>query len=87
MALLDPERLYEGDNGRITCGAPRCAGTSAACTGRTIAGQRVRALTPADVREWLEALQRGPRCEGCGRESLLVLGAAGGVATRPGGVR
>lgn len=84
---LDPERLYEGDNGRVTCGGIGCAGASAACTGRTIAGQPVRALGMADVREWAAALGRAPRCEGCGREAMAVLDARGRVSTRAGGAR
>lgn len=81
---LDPEALYEGDNGRVTCGAPRCAGTSAAYTGATIAGQPVRALGMADVREWVGALGRPPCCEGCGRVALALLDASGRVATTGG---
>lgn len=79
---LDPEALYEGDNGRVTCGAPRCAGTSASYARLTIAGQPVRALGLADVREWSVALGRAPRCEGCGREALALLDGQGRLATR-----
>lgn len=82
--VLDPERLYEGDNGRVTCGALGCAGTSAAYTGRTLAGHPVRALGTADVREWVGALGRPPCCEGCGRVALAVLDASGRVATTGG---
>lgn len=86
-ARLDPEVLYVGDNGRVTCGAPGCAGASAAYTGVTIAGQRVRALTHDDVRGWVAEVGRAPRCEGCGREALALLDARGRVATRDGGAR
>lgn len=64
---LDVARLYIGDNGRIFCGALRCAGMSAHFTGRTIAGQRVRRITDAYARAW-PTQELGPvRCESCGR--------------------
>ena len=34
---LDPHALYEGDNGRITCGKLPCSGMTAHFSGRTIA--------------------------------------------------
>jgi hypothetical protein len=84
---LDPARLYEGDNGHVFCGAPRCAGMSAAYTGRTIAGQTVRALTLEIVRDFAREVGRPPRCEGCGRVAVTVLDASGRVTTREGGAR
>ena len=65
---LDPAGLYEGDNGRIFCSDPACAGASAAFTGWTISGLKVRRLGAADRQEWMNVMGRLPRCEGCGRE-------------------
>lgn len=84
---LVPTTLYEGDNGRIHCGEVRCAGANAAYTGRTIAGQPVRALTIDDVREWVRVLKTHPCCEGCGRSASPLLDARGQIATRAGGQR
>lgn len=58
---LDPAKLYLGDNGRVFCGALRCAGASAYFSGRDLSGQAVQALTPEAVRA------HGFACEGCGR--------------------
>lgn len=74
-STLDPAALYEGDNGRITCGALRCAGSSAHFTGRTIAGQRVRRLDAAQARAFRAELGVLPRCESCGREFDATGGA------------
>jgi hypothetical protein len=65
---LEPTRLYAGDNGRIFCGALRCAGMAAHFTGRTIAGQPVRPLTEHDQLVWRRDIGRAPTCEGCGQE-------------------
>jgi hypothetical protein len=86
-AVLDPARLYYGDAGRLFCGAPRCAGASAAYSGRTIAGQRVHEIGQDDLAEWLREMGRPPRCEGCGREAVTVLDASGRVTTREGRAR
>lgn len=64
---LDPAALYEGDNGRITCGALRCAGSSAHFTGLTIAGKRVRRIDTEQARAFHAAIGHAPRCESCGR--------------------
>ena len=64
---LDPDRLYQGDNGRIFCGAPRCAGITAAMTGRTVAGQRVALVTARTAEVWVNAVGYAPRCESCGK--------------------
>lgn len=74
-STLDPATLYEGDNGRITCGALRCAGSSAHFTGRTIAGQRVRCVGVATARAFRAELGGLPRCENCGREFDATRGA------------
>jgi len=66
--VLDDAALYEGDNGRIFCGA--CAGSSAAYTGRDISGQKVHKMTVADA----DAMERELAdigytcsCESCGK--------------------
>lgn len=74
-STLDPATLYEGDNGRITCGALRCAGASAHFTGRTIAGQRVRRIDAAQARAFHAAIGHAPRCESCRREFDATGGA------------
>lgn len=63
---LRPERLYEGDNGRVFCGALSCAGMSAHFTGRDLSGALVRRLTPDDQAAFA-SLGAAMRCEGCGR--------------------
>lgn len=64
---LDATTLYEGDNGRIFCGALACAGSAAHFTGRTIAGQRVRRIDARYVAAW-PVSELGPvRCASCGR--------------------
>lgn len=70
--VLDPEVLYSGDNGRIFCGALRCAGQSAHFTGFTISGMEVQRVTEGDVREWLSFDLGRPKCENCGREHVDV---------------
>lgn len=68
MAALAPERLYLGDNGRLTCGAQRCAGATAFYSGRDLSGQRMHALTAAEIAELTRMLDgRQPTCEGCGK--------------------
>lgn len=74
-STLDPATLYEGDNGRVTCGALRCAGSSAHFTGRTIAGQRVRCVSLETAYAFRAELGYSPRCESCGREFTTTGGA------------
>jgi hypothetical protein len=64
---LDPERLYEEDNGRIVCGALACAGSSAHFTGRTTSGQRVKLVTTAFAEEWFVAIGEPIKCARCGK--------------------
>ena len=62
---LRADRLYLGDNGRMFCGALRCAGATVYYTGRDISGQAVAGITPGD-RAALHAMGTRARCEGCG---------------------
>lgn len=57
--VLDPNRLYLGDNGMCFCGEH--AGASAKYTGRDISGQEVYALTEGDLKQYPEI-----KCEECG---------------------
>lgn len=64
--VLQPDALYEGDNGRILHG--KCSGASATYTGRDISGQKVRRLSTADVAAYLaEVADLGitEACEAC----------------------
>lgn len=62
-------KLWIGDNGRLTCGALRCAGMTAHASGmkRDLSGQRMRRVRAADVAEF-EAAGFKAKCEGCGAE-------------------
>jgi hypothetical protein len=71
--VLRPEAVYQGDNGRVFCGSPGCAGASALYTGRDLSGQKVHRLGRADVRAWIAEVGRAPCCETCGREAGLVV--------------
>ncbi len=62
---LDPNKLYWGDNYRITCGKLRCAGMSAHFSGRTISGQRAMPVTRAELAA-LKAEGTPAKCETCG---------------------
>jgi len=64
--ILDPARLYLGDNGRCFCGSLRCAGSSAFHSGREISGQEVYPLTEMD---FVQAKRDGYplSCETCGK--------------------
>jgi hypothetical protein len=64
--VLDPAALYMGDNGRLFCGAVRCAGASAAFTGRCLSGQPAHIMTAQDVTHLAEDLGAPVRCEMCG---------------------
>lgn len=63
--ILNPAKLYLGDNGRCFCGA--CAGASAKYTGRDLSGQKVHTVTKTDrayfVRDGFKIT-----CESCGKE-------------------
>jgi len=62
---LSPTTLYHGDNGRIFCGALRCAGVSSHYTGRDISGQRVEPVGPEAAAEFA-SYGLTLKCEGCG---------------------
>ena len=77
--VLNMGTLYEGDNGRIFCGA--CAGASATYTGRDISGQEVRRLTVDDADAFrAEMIRYGCPdlaemcCESCGKTILSESG-------------
>lgn len=62
--VLKPETVYVAGD-RFVCASIRCAGSTAAASGRDIDGHRLRAVTPRDVEEWA-GYGLGPlRCE-CG---------------------
>ena len=65
--VLDPTRLYIGDNGRIHCGG-RCAGMSAQYTGRAIDGHPVVLVTPERAKHFEDVTGELPSCEGCGMQ-------------------
>jgi hypothetical protein len=67
---LKPDELYEGDNGRITCGKLHCAGMTAHFSGRTTAGQRVKKMTAADNAEWVREFGEPMKCETCKQPCL-----------------
>ena len=69
--VLNPDRLYIGDNGRLFCGKPQCAGATASATGHDLSGQKVDVLSAASIRAMqqdLDSYERGLKvaCEGCG---------------------
>ncbi len=74
--------LYIGDNGRIHCGAPRCAGHTAFATGRGLGGLPVVAVDPAAVARWTADMDEPPACEDCGRVATLIAGPTGAAMTR-----
>ena len=49
--LLDPQRIYLAHD-RWVCGESRCAGMTAAATGYTTGGAKVRLVTADDVEGW-----------------------------------
>lgn len=77
MATLNEQYLYIGDNGRVFCGALRCAGQSAHFSGHCISGQRAQRVTAADTKEWIALMGSAPKCESCGKEQGLVVLSAG----------
>lgn len=64
---LDDTKLYETHNGRITCGSVKCAGMTAAYTGKTTEGVTLREVTLADNYRFLYELGEPCRCTSCGR--------------------
>lgn len=58
--VLDPNKIYLGDNGMCFCGEH--AGASAKFTGRDISGQEVYLCTEDDLAEFASL-----KCEECGR--------------------
>ena len=50
--ILNDETLYFTDNGAVYHG--KCCGASARFTGRDISGQRVEAVTEADIKVWAD---------------------------------
>lgn len=66
--ILDPSSLYFGDNGRCHCGDPRCAGMTAAYTGRGLDGEPVILLSASLLlaeADWDYQDVARLRCEGC----------------------
>lgn len=58
VGLLDPRRLYLGDNGRCFCGTLACAGATAFYSKHDLRGQFIHRLTAKDA--------AGMKCEHCG---------------------
>ncbi len=65
---LNEAALYSGDNGRIFCGALKCAGTSNHFTGRGIGGQRAMKIDAGYLAEAAK-LNFAVECEDCGRKA------------------
>lgn len=63
--VLSEAHLYIGDNGRVFCGKVRCAGMSAAYSGYTLGGQRVRPASPETRDEFLREIGQDMACEQC----------------------
>ena len=64
-ALVD-DRLYLGDNGRVHCGALRCAGMQAHFSGIALDGQECAEVDAAIVAEFMRLVGAPPACEMCG---------------------
>lgn len=62
---IQPDTIYLTDNGRALCGDH--LGSSARYTGRDISGQKIEAVTPADVREMRSVYGVEIACESCGK--------------------
>lgn len=79
--VLQPDALYEGDNGRILHG--KCSGASALYTGRDISGQKVRRLSKDALRAYLaDVADIGitEACESCCSKERAAKKAAEGRA-------
>jgi len=79
---LDATTLYIGDNGRVHCGALRCAGHTAHATGRDLGGMPVLRIDPDVVTRWAHMIGEPPACETCGRVATLIAGPDGASITR-----
>ena len=64
---LDSSKLYIGDNGRLFCGALRCAGSSAHFDARGLSGFPVVEVTMEDATAFSDAFRRPMACDGCGQ--------------------
>lgn len=62
--ILKPETVYVAHD-RFVCASTRCAGVTAACTGVTTGGAKLREVDAADVIEWAQYELGALRCE-CG---------------------
>jgi len=65
--ILNPEHLYFGDNGRVFCGALRCAGATAFYSGRDLSGQKALDVCAPRRLAFLGDRAKSLRCEGCGK--------------------
>ena len=75
-ALADAA-VYFGDNGRAMCSEIRCAGVTAATSGRDLSGQRVVRATTDDVTEWGTYDLGALSCE-CGAVTLSPVAGSDG---------
>jgi len=78
MNMSTTKTLYLGDNGRLTCADPRCAGATAHASRMTrdLSGQRMLRLSPEMVRELMRDLAPSGlpvACETCGAEASLLV--------------
>ena len=69
---LDPTALYLGDNGRLFCGAARCAGMTASASGHDLSGQSVERVGPQEVAFLEDETGLPVQCEGCGLRASRV---------------
>ena len=65
-SILEPNKLYLGDNGRVTCGKIHCAGMTAHFTGRALSGQAVKLIDAKCAEYFRTEIGEYPRCAGCG---------------------
>jgi hypothetical protein len=75
--VLADGAIYSGDNGRLLCRHPRCAGSTAQATGYDLSGHAVLRMGTGDVREWAAVGLGHMRC-GCGRVTLSQVAGPGG---------
>lgn len=74
--VLEPDTLYEGDNGRLFCGIH--GGASAQYTGRDLSGHKIHKVTAVDRQSFQAQVGRPPACETCAarlRRGLLAVDA------------
>lgn len=67
MSKLNEATIYIGDNGRLFCGALRCAGSTAYASGHDLSGQALDTIRHGDVAQWVEIVGKPPACETCGK--------------------